>query len=130
MEERLGREIAQGHTVTGPHRDDLLVKIGGMPAGQYASRGQGRTAVLAMKLAEAANLRLTGARPPVLLLDDLMSELDAGRRAHVLDQAAGYRQTFITTADPSVIDRARLTGMTRYTVRNGVLSPIAGSSNT
>ena len=130
MEERLGREIAQGHTVTGPHRDDLLVKIGGMPAGQYASRGQGRTAVLAMKLAEAANLRLTGARPPVLLLDDLMSELDAGRRAHVLDQAADYRQTFITTADPSVIDRARLTRMTRYTVRNGVLSPIAGSSNT
>ena len=93
MEERLGREIAQGHTVTGPHRDDLLVRIGGMPAGQYASRGQGRTAVLAMKLAEAANLRDTGVRPPVLLLDDVMSELDAGRRAHVLEQAADYRQS-------------------------------------
>ncbi len=128
MEERLGREVAQGHTVTGPHRDDLLVSIGGMPAGQYASRGQGRTAVLAMKLAEAANLRDTGVRPPVLLLDDVMSELDAGRRAHVLEQAADYRQAFITTADPRVIDPARLQQMARFAVRNGVLSPIAGSS--
>ena len=123
MEERLGREIAQGHTVTGPHRDDLLVKVGGMPAGQYASRGQGRTAVLSMKLAEARNLRDTGARPPVLLLDDVLSELDAGRRAHVLDQAAGYRQAFITTADPAAIDPARLPTMTRFAVTNGVLSP-------
>lgn len=123
MEERLGREIAQGHTVTGPHRDDLLVKIGGMPAGQYASRGQGRTAVLAMKLAEAENLRQTGPRPPVLLLDDVLSELDAGRRAHVLDQASAYRQAFITTADPAVIDPARLPAMTRFEVTNGVLSP-------
>ena len=128
MEERLGREVAQGHTVTGPHRDDLLVSIGGMPAGQYASRGQGRTAVLAMKLAEAANLRDTGVRPPLLLLDDVMSELDAGRRAHVLEQAADYRQAFITTADPRVIDPARLQQMARFAVRNGVLSPIAGSS--
>ena len=128
MEERLGREIAQGHTVTGPHRDDLLVRIGGMPAGQYASRGQGRTAVLAMKLAEAANLRDTGVRPPVLLLDDVMSELDAGRRAHVLEQAADYRQAFITTADPGVIDQARLPGMARFAVSNGVLAPIASAS--
>ena len=122
LEQRLGREIAQGHTVTGPHRDDLLVKVGGMPAGQYASRGQGRTAVLAMKLAEAENLRLTGPRPPVLLLDDVMSELDAGRRAHVLDQAACCRQAFITTADSAVIDPARLPAMTRFAVTNGVLS--------
>ena len=128
MEERLGREIAQGHTVTGPHRDDLLVKIGGMPAGQYASRGQGRTAVLAMKLAEAANLRESGDRPPILLLDDVMSELDAGRRAHVLEQTADYRQAFITTADPRVIDPARLPAMARLAVRDGVLSPIAESS--
>ena len=123
MKERLGREIAQGHTVTGPHRDDLLVKVGGMPAGQYASRGQGRTAVLAMKLAEAANLRESGDRPPVLLLDDVMSELDPGRRAHVLDQAADYRQAFITTADPRVIDPARLPAMARFAVADGVLSP-------
>ena len=128
LEERLGREIAQGHTVTGPHRDDLLVKIGGMPAGLYASRGQGRTAVVAMKLAEAANLRESGDRPPVLLLDDVMSELDVGRRAHVLDQAADYRQAFITTADHRVIDPARLPAMTRFAVTNGVLSPIAAPS--
>ena len=123
LEERLGREVAQGHTVTGPHRDDLLVKVGGMPAGQYASRGQGRTVVLAMKLAEARNLRDTGARPPILLLDDVMSELDAARRAHVLEQAADYTQTFITTADPSVIDPAHLPRMTRLAVTNGGLSP-------
>ena len=128
MEERLGREIAQGHTVTGPHRDDLLVKIGGMPAGLYASRGQGRTAVVAMKLAEAANLRESGDRPPVLLLDDVMSELDVGRRAHVLDQAADYRQAFITTADHRVIDPARLPHMTRFAVTNGALSQITANS--
>ena len=128
LEERLGREIAQGHTVTGPHRDDLLVKIGDMPAGQYASRGQGRTAVLAMKLAEARNLRESGIRPPILLLDDVLSELDAGRRAHVLDQAADYRQAFITTADPAVIDPARLPDMNRFVVTGGVLSPIVRPS--
>ena len=125
LEERLGREIAQGHTVTGPHRDDLLVKVGGMPAGQYASRGQGRTAVLAMKLAEARNLRDTGARPPILLLDDVMSELDAARRAHVLEQAADYIQAFITTADPSVINPARLPGMTRFAVKCGSMTSVA-----
>lgn len=123
LEERQGREVAQGHTVTGPHRDDLLVKVGSMPAGQYASRGQGRTAVLAMKLAEAENIRVTGSRPPILLLDDVLSELDSGRRAHVLDQAANYRQALITTADPAAIDPVRLPAMTRFAVTNGVLSP-------
>jgi len=53
-----------------------------------------------------------------------MSELDASRRAHVLDQAESYTQAFITTADPAVIDPARLSAMTRFTVSNGVLSPI------
>ena len=53
-----------------------------------------------MKLAEAANLRESGDRPPILLLDDVMSELDAGRRAHVLEQAADYRQAFITHRRP------------------------------
>ena len=125
MEERLGREIAQGHTATGPHRDDLLVKVGGMPAGQYASRGQGRTAVLAMKLAEAENLRDNGARPPILLLDDVMSELDASRRAHVLDQTASYRQAFITTADSRVIDHIYLPRMSRYAVRCGSMTAVA-----
>ena len=122
LEERQGREIAQGHTVTGPHRDDLLVIIGGMPAGQYASRGQGRTAVLAMKLAEAENLRESGNRPPVLLLDDVLSELDSSRRAHVLDRAADYRQAFITTADPLAIDHAYMPRMSRYAVRCGSMT--------
>ena len=97
------REIAQGFTISGPHRDDLELLMNGMDAGQYASRGQARTLALAMKLAEASYLEEHRRQQPILLLDDVLSELDGARRARVLERATGYQQAFISTTDlPSI----------------------------
>ncbi len=121
MEANRRREIAQGVTVFGPHRDDLQILIDGMDAGTYASRGQTRTAVLAMKLAEAQFLRDQRRQEPILLLDDVLSELDATRRAHVLQMISGYQQCFITTAELESIEERYLLQMARYAVENGHL---------
>ncbi len=110
------REVAQGVTVTGPHRDDLLITINGLDAGAYASRGQCRTAVLAMRLAEAAYLAKRSGRMPILLLDDVLSELDADRRARVLDTVRQYEQCLITTTDADSIEASRLSSMARFRV--------------
>ncbi len=118
------RELAQGHTVSGPHRDDAVVMLGGIPAGPYASRGQSRTAVLALKLAEASILREERDDEPILLLDDVLSELDAGRRAQVLDLAKQYQQCFITSADPALVGGRYLSQMARFAVRDGGIEAV------
>ncbi len=115
------RELAQGHTVSGPHRDDAVVMLEGVEAGPYASRGQSRTAVLALKLAEASILREERDEEPILLLDDVLSELDAGRRAQVLDLVSLYQQCFITSADPALVEERYLSQMARFAVRDGGL---------
>ena len=121
--ERRRRELAQGVTVTGPHRDDLVMLLGGMDVGAYASRGQSRTVVLAMKLAEAGYLKARRSQEPILLLDDVLSELDTQRREHILDQASQYQQSFLTTADVGNIDQHHLSAMTRYAVKSGTVQP-------
>ena len=120
-----GREIAQGFTILGPHRDDVEPQIAGMQAGAYASRGQVRTVVLAMKLAEAEHLKRRRGQEPVLLLDDVLSELDSGRRNLVLDKAATYQQCFITTAEPDIIRPERLSQMHRFDVKLGSVKAIS-----
>lgn len=117
--ERLDREIVQGVTLAGPHRDDVLVLAGGASASSYASRGQVRTAALAIKLAEAAHIADRRGHQPVLLLDDVLSELDAARRAHVLSVISGYEQCIISTADPGSIESRFLAGMARFVVDRG-----------
>ena len=102
---RRGQELARGMTVTGPHRDDLSLTLSGMAAAAFASRGQTRTSVLALKLAEASYLRKMRGQEPVILLDDVLSELDTARRDHVIGHAAQYHQTLITTADADSISR-------------------------
>jgi DNA replication and repair protein RecF len=120
------RELAQGHTVSGPHRDDAVVMLGGIPAGPYASRGQSRTAVLALKLAEASILREERDDEPILLLDDVLSELDEGRRAQVLNLATQYQQCFITSADPALVEGRYLSQMARFAVRDGGIEAVEG----
>ena len=120
-----GREIAQGFTILGPHRDDVEPQIAGMQASAYASRGQVRTVVLAMKLAEAEHLKRRRGQEPVLLLDDVLSELDSGRRNLVLDKAATYQQCFITTAEPDIIRPERLSQMHRFDVKLGSVKAIS-----
>ncbi len=99
LTERRGEEIARGATIVGPHRDDLCFSVGGVNMRNYGSRGQQRTVTLALKLAEAQFMwRVTGERP-VLLLDDVLSELDSDRRRHVLTHVDSHQQTLITTTE-------------------------------
>jgi DNA replication and repair protein RecF len=83
----------------GPHRDDLRFLIDGVDMGTYGSRGQQRTIVLALKLAEVEWLTQEKKDQPVLLLDDVMSELDGAHRRHLLDTLDRAQQVLITTTD-------------------------------
>ena len=124
IEDGRQRETAQGVTISGPHRDDLQVLVDGMDVAAYASRGQARTAVLAMKLAEADYLREQRGHEPVILLDDVLSELDAGRRAQVLERLSVYQQTFITTTDLGSMETRFLSEMQGSLVLNGHVEPM------
>ena len=96
-------ETKAGMTLAGPHRDDVGVAISGVPAGAYASRGQARTIALALRLAEAAFLKEERREEPILLLDDVLSELDPQRRHRVLEEASSYQQTLVTAAEPALV---------------------------
>ncbi|HMO58851.1 MAG TPA: DNA replication and repair protein RecF, partial [Roseiflexaceae bacterium] len=91
-------EIGRGQTLIGPHRDDLLLDVGGVSIGTYGSRGQQRSATLALKLGEAELMHVRTGDAPVLLLDDLLSELDAERRAHLLKAIDRPDQQALLTA--------------------------------
>jgi DNA replication and repair protein RecF len=92
-------EIARGVTVIGPHRDDIHFTVDGVDMTLYGSRGQQRTTALALKLAEVDLMRQVTGETPLLLLDDVMSELDAGRRARVMAMVDGVEQAILTTTD-------------------------------
>lgn len=95
----LAEDLRRGTTSVGPHRDDLRILLAGREARAYGSQGQQRTAVVSLKLAEAALVtRRTGERP-VLLLDDVLSELDGERRAALLRQVSGAGQVIITSVE-------------------------------
>ena len=90
-----------------------------MEAAAFASRGQTRTAVLALKLAEAEYMKRRRGQEPVILLDDVLSELDAARREQVLGHAAQYHQALITTADIEAIAPQLRSGTARFGVSSG-----------
>ncbi len=92
-------ERARRRTVAGPHADDVLFLLDGRNAVHFASQGQQRCIVLAYKLAEAAAIEDAMGRKPLLLLDDVMSELDERRRAYFMEFVADDIQTFITTTN-------------------------------
>ncbi len=94
-----GRDIAAGRSLVGPHRDDLQFLSNGIDLGIYASRGQQRTISLSVKLAEAAFFKDKRGDPPIILLDDVFSELDRQRRSYLLTCLAGYEQVLITTTE-------------------------------
>jgi DNA replication and repair protein RecF len=97
--ERREEELARGMTLVGPHRDDLAFTVGGIDMRTYGSRGQQRTITLALKLAEAQLMWSETGERPVLLLDDVLSELDARRRGFLLDQIDAHQQTLITITE-------------------------------
>jgi DNA replication and repair protein RecF len=91
--------VARGVTLVGPHRDDLAIRLEGKDARSYASRGGQRIITLTLRLAEAAAIRRRQATPPVLLLDDGLSELDAVARARLLDWLGEAGQVLLSTTD-------------------------------
>ena len=96
-------DIRMGFTSVGPHRDDLVLTLNRNQMKQFASQGQIRTAALSMKLSQMKILRDLSGEEPVLLLDDVMSELDRRRRACLIREISGF-QTFITCADRDDVD--------------------------
>ncbi len=94
-----GRELAAGMTLYGPHRDDLRFLANRRDLRVYGSRGQQRSAALSLKLAEVQVMTDSTGTAPLLLLDDVMSELDAQRRSMLLDVLANVEQAVITTTD-------------------------------
>jgi len=104
LAETSDKEMWNGSTLVGPHRDDLVFAIGGRDLSTFASRGQQRTAILALKLAELDLLTELDGKPPLLLLDDVFSELDPARRGHLVRRIAELPQALITTTDPDDID--------------------------
>lgn len=101
-------ESRRGMTLVGPHRDEVEFLIDGRAARSFASQGQQRSLVLAWKVAEVRVTRDILGRPPLLLLDDVMSELDAVRRAAIMDLAADEVQTVITTTNLGYFDEGTL----------------------
>ncbi len=102
LEANIDREIEKGITLTGPHRDDIEIMFGGRDLKKFGSQGQIRTCILKMKLAECDIIRESVGREPILLLDDILSELDADRRDFFLNNIKD-RQIFITSTEKEII---------------------------
>ena len=119
LEEASAADRAAGFTTVGPHRDDFSLCINGLSARSFGSQGQQRSAVLALKLGEAAVLGESIGESPVILLDDVLSELDALRQDYLLNRMAG-RQVFITCCEPTPV--LRLRGGRAFHMQNGILT--------
>ncbi|MBO5907544.1 MAG: DNA replication/repair protein RecF [Clostridia bacterium] len=98
LSESVDREIRAGVTLFGPHRDDIKIMINGTDSRLFASQGQQRSAVLSLKLSEGEVIREISGEYPVYLFDDVLSELDEGRRRYVLS-SLGQRQIIITSCE-------------------------------
>ncbi len=119
--ERLRRaELERAVCLVGPHRDELELRIGELPARGYASHGESWSLALALRLAAFGLLRADG-DDPVLMLDDVFAELDAGRRDRLAELAADAEQVLVTAAVPADVP-VRLAGASSgYTVSGGVI---------
>ncbi len=118
------REAWNGVSLVGPQRDDLRAELAGREVAAHASRGQQRTIILAMKLAETDVLGADGPRP-IVLLDDVFSELDPERSSRVSDLLIGRGQVIVTTADPGTLHAARERGAAVWRIADGQLAPEA-----
>lgn len=107
-------ELRRGQTLVGPHRDDLAVEIDGADARTFASRGRQRLLALALRLAEVLPVTEAAGTPPVLLLDDALSELDPDVRENVLREITGGEQVFLTAPEPLAAPHA-----VRWDVKEG-----------
>jgi DNA replication and repair protein RecF len=116
-------EIARGVTTIGPHRDELRFLSNQVDLGDYGSRGQSRTALLALKLAEVNWLHKRTGEWPVLLLDEIMSELDTRRRLDLLASLSECDQAILTSTDLSMFDEHFVDTHTHWCVEGGMVLP-------
>jgi DNA replication and repair protein RecF len=119
------RERRLRQTVVGPHRDDFLLRLHGMPAADFASEGQQRTIALALKLSQGTLLESQGGRTPIYLMDDIFGELDPGRRNALIRHLPPQAQKWITTTHLDwLCETVGLTGMRRVRMHAGSCSPL------
>ncbi|MBK8035478.1 MAG: DNA replication/repair protein RecF [Anaerolineae bacterium] len=125
-----GESIHRGVTLCGPHRDELRLFINERDSGLYGSRGQARTAVMAIKLAELQWMRDRIGEYPVLLLDEVVAELDSQRRAYLLERIDGVTQTLVTTTELDIFTRPFLDRAAIWRVTDGRIDIHAGEKPT
>jgi len=113
LDENLPKEISYRTTVTGPHRDDFIVTFGEKDIRSFGSQGQQRAASVSLKFCELEEIREKTMKNPVLLLDDILSELDLKREKIVLDLIKDKYQTFITTSNINYVSHIEETGKDR-----------------
>lgn len=113
------KEIDRGTTLIGPHRDDLVFYVNGKDVQTYGSQGQQRTTALSIKLAEIELICKEVGEYPILLLDDVLSELDDFRQSHLLNTIHGKVQTFVSTTSVDGINHDTLKKAEIFHVRNG-----------
>ncbi|MEM8862919.1 MAG: DNA replication/repair protein RecF [Chloroflexota bacterium] len=118
----LDRDLASGNTGVGPHRDDWHFWVSGRSLAKFGSRGQQRTAMLALKLAEIKRVTGVTGEKPVLLLDEVASELDRKRRDLLLEQVKHSGQALLTTTDLDIFPETFLQDCTTLSVENGYIS--------
>jgi DNA replication and repair protein RecF len=121
-------EIQRGVTLIGPQRDELRFSVNGRDLGLYGSRGQARTAVMAIKLAELAWMQHTIGEWPILLLDEFIAELDAERRTYLLARIDGATQSILTTTEPDIFTKDFLQKATVWKVHAGQVTTNSTSS--
>lgn len=118
--------IARGATVAGPHRDELRLFINERDCGLYGSRGQARTAVMALKFAELEWMREQLGEYPLFLLDEVVAELDSSRRGYLLERLDCGAQTLVTTTELDIFSPVFLQRAALFRVHNGQIQPSAG----
>jgi DNA replication and repair protein RecF len=118
------KEVERGVTMSGPHRDDLVFLVNGKNVQTFGSQGQQRTTALSVKLAEIELIHAEINEYPILLLDDVLSELDDYRQSHLLNTIQGKVQTFVTTTSTEGINHQTLKEAATFTVQAGAMSPM------
>jgi len=120
--ENLRRDLAQKTTTIGPHRDDLAVFFGDKDVRSFGSQGQQRIASISLKLCELYILKNRLKKDPVLLLDDVLSELDIDRWKKLVDVINNKSQTFVTSTNSSYFDRLDIDFKKKYLIENNEAS--------
>ncbi len=124
LAQRRGEEIKRGLTTIGPQRDEIRFLVNGRDLGLYGSRGQGRTAVLALKLAELNWMKDTTGESPILLLDEVAAELDPHRRAYLLERIGDVEQVIVTTAEPDLMNESFMKEAAQWRVQAGTIQAV------